>query len=891
MNIMNLYVYENRSMSNDLLKPIMLENLNVDNVQIHIPKEIGGTDMGTWAWWFVYQNAKREKYSIPMTLEGTTSDDGEEEYISTVGLNHGFTGKHGTVMYAIEAIQADGSGAVTHEWHTKTYKLEIVYTLQGNQTEYDESESDIISALISRVNELIQSGAEIAEIAETIEHAAETAQEVIDSIPADYSELSNRVGANTIALAEKADQATTYTKTQVDQMIADVEVETDTTLEVAGAPADAAETGRQIGLLKADLGAVQIADELTDYTISQGTINGTYGYNSDSNTRCRTGFFEFLGERIVITPKDGYKISGRTYSGKTASSEYYIEGSGWTTGALQYSDASKYYRMVIAKADDSAITPETLPEDVISITYYNNTDKTLTLDGKSADAGIVGRRMNAFESELGVFKIEEILTEYTIEQGTINATDGSEGSSLSTNRARTGFIFFDGDKLNVVPKEGYAVGGRIYSENSIDSFVSSDSFTTDQLEYTNANYYRFVIKKVDGSDIPIQSLPDDVITITYYSDTDRTLSVTGKIADAGIVGKRIRAIEDERQGIVGRNNPIETVQLLQQLNRKTRISGSTYGKAPLCFIHFSDIHGDATCLVNVIEFKSAYANYIKDILHTGDAVHYSSVDGMNFWDGVEGAENVLNVIGNHDTKLSPSGDWTGLSMAESYSAYFAPYISNWGCTYTADKTYYYKDYVTEGVRLIVLDIMHQTAEQLAWFVSTLESARTAGLDVVIGVHSRAHWLLDTHDGVWDDKINAPSYSEGYSDTSAYTGSNYPSNLADDYASAVDDFIEAGGYFIAWLHGHTHFRILADLQTHSNQLDIAVANAGGAGFAHTYVWERVVDTKSMDDFNVVGIDTTGKILRIAKIGVNTDRFMRVAHTMSYNYSTHTIIHAG
>ena len=101
MNVMNLYVYENRSMSNDISKPIMLENLNVDNVQIHIPKEIDGTDMGTWAWWFVYQNAKREKYSIPMTIEGVTNDE-EEEYISTVGLNHGFTGKHGTVMYAIE---------------------------------------------------------------------------------------------------------------------------------------------------------------------------------------------------------------------------------------------------------------------------------------------------------------------------------------------------------------------------------------------------------------------------------------------------------------------------------------------------------------------------------------------------------------------------------------------------------------------------------------------------------------------------------------------------------------------------------------------------------------------------------------------------------------------
>jgi hypothetical protein len=184
-------------MSNDLSRPLMLENLNVDTVKVHIPKEIDGTDMGTWAWWFVYLNAKKEKYSIPMTLELTTTDEGEEEYTSDVTMNHGITGKHGQVSYAIEAIQADGSGTITGEWHTKTCKEEIVYTLQGNQTQYDESESDIISALISRVNELIQSGAEIAEIAATIEAAAGTAQEVIDSIPADYSELSAQVDTNT----------------------------------------------------------------------------------------------------------------------------------------------------------------------------------------------------------------------------------------------------------------------------------------------------------------------------------------------------------------------------------------------------------------------------------------------------------------------------------------------------------------------------------------------------------------------------------------------------------------------------------------------------------------------------------------------------------------------
>ena len=342
MNIMNLYVYENRSMSNDLSKPLMLENLNVDTVQVHIPKEIDGTDMGTWAWWFVYQNAKREKYSIPMTLEGITNDEGEEEYISTVGLNHGFTGKHGTVMYAIEAIQADGSGAVTHEWHTKTYKLEIVYTLQGNQTEYDESESDIISALISRVNELITSGAEIAEIAETIENAAETAQEVIDSIPPDYSELSARVGANTIALAEKADQATTYTKAQVDQMIEDVEVETDTTLAVSGAPADAKAVGDELTGIKADLGDVTETVASNNLIDQSGIADGTtvvYANGELSGTA--------LAFKNLFSLAESYPIDISDYSTRyTLSFEAYTEGNAGTdsTGlyvAIAYDDGTK----------------------------------------------------------------------------------------------------------------------------------------------------------------------------------------------------------------------------------------------------------------------------------------------------------------------------------------------------------------------------------------------------------------------------------------------------------------------------------------------------------------------------------------------------------------------
>ena len=340
---------------------------------------------------------------------------------------------------------------------------------------------------------------------------------------------------------------------------------------------------------------------------------------------------------------------------------------------------------------------------------------------------------------------------------------------------------------------------------------------------------------------------------------------------------------DGNVGIVQRNGIAETTNKLQQLNRPTRTASRTLGTPPLCLLHFSDIHGDKKRLQNIIDFKGYYSDYIADVIHTGDMVKYYSTDGITFWDEVDGAEDILNVIGNHDTLVGST--WVGMTMGEAYTTYFAPYISNWGVTGTSGQTYYYKDYTDNKVRLIVLDIMHQSADQLTWFTNTLASAKTAGLHVIVAVHSRPHWQFTSHQTAWDDKPLVPSYTAGYSDTSASTD---PENLADDYADAVDDFMTGGGYFVCWIHGHTHHKMFAQLQTHLNQLDVSVENAGIPDFAWTYVKARIDGTKSEDCFNIIGIDTDSKILRIMAVGATYDRFMRHTDTIAYNYDTHTIL---
>jgi lysophospholipase L1-like esterase len=149
------------------------------------------------------------------------------------------------------------------------------------------------------------------------------------------------------ALALKADKSTTYTKTEVDQMIEDVEVETDTTLEIAGAPADAAETGRQIGLLKADLGVLESITVNEEFTWSS-VGSSTYP------TGFRTGYIDTTGAskssnvyiRSMLIPSE--KLKGYGAVKLTPPSGYFVWATiflndyvGESNFVAQYGDYSK----------------------------------------------------------------------------------------------------------------------------------------------------------------------------------------------------------------------------------------------------------------------------------------------------------------------------------------------------------------------------------------------------------------------------------------------------------------------------------------------------------------------------------------------------------------------
>ena len=303
----------------------------------------------------------------------------------------------------------------------------------------------------------------------------------------------------------------------------------------------------------------------------------------------------------------------------------------------------------------------------------------------------------------------------------------------------------------------------------------------------------------------------------------------------------------------------------QQFNPNDGWFGSYWGKV-VTLLHFSDIHGDTTELARIVDYLKTLPSSVVP-LFTGDMVRNTWVDGIDFWTNTQGTDKILVAIGNHDTYYSKTA-------AECYTRYLAPNIASWGVTYTENVCYYYKDWSAYNLRLIVLDCMHWDATQQSWLVATLASAKTAGYHIVCANHyatadapvNRGCSFDTPHSGVWD-KINSQA------------------------PAAVQDFIDGGGKFVAWICGHTHADMLRTPTNYPNQLYYAVANAStptNAGGTATCQLERINGKKSQDLFNLVTINPVQEIMSIVRVGADHDTLGRHIGSVVYDYANHQIL---
>jgi hypothetical protein len=301
---------------------------------------------------------------------------------------------------------------------------------------------------------------------------------------------------------------------------------------------------------------------------------------------------------------------------------------------------------------------------------------------------------------------------------------------------------------------------------------------------------------------------------------------------------------------------------------------------PLCLAHISDLHLDKIRLQRFTNFISNIKN-IDDAICTGDMVD-KYADGMAYWDSVNGSKRILTCIGNHDGLFDYSGtyDWytSQCTMAQAYEIFFEPYISNWGVTSQKGKTYYYKDYETEKIRIIVLDSMRSgedVTNQNDWLSSTLLDAKTKGYSVICAAHCVPETSKVNYINCTFNSINL-KYEDEY-DTCVTNAI---------YQQTVQNFIDDGGKFITWICGHTHVDFVYTTSEFPNQLWIVVA----CGYlSNNLDIDRTDGTKNQDAFNILTFDTNTELVKVIRVGADRDRSMRHLGTMSIDYNTHNVIY--
>lgn len=357
--------------------------------------------------------------------------------------------------------------------------------------------------------------------------------------------------------------------------------------------------------------------------------------------------------------------------------------------------------------------------------------------------------------------------------------------------------------------------------------------------------------------------------------------------------------------------------------RATGVKADEDDIKPLSLIHISDIHtksGNYQCFKNACEFYQYYDNIVVMLL-TGDLVWDDYRDSMEYYDEVleSTTKPVLNVVGNHDV-----GQWhLGLASVatdkQCYDKVISPYVSSWDVVQPADassgKSYYYKDFTDQKVRLVIInefetdyeidpidphklrfsrEFRAMRQEQVTWLISTLTDT-PPGFGVILAMHQPLGLLgYEENPFVSFDLIDNNRVFNAYSDDKEWLAkiidayarkTSLSLNVAQNGAvvTSLDcscDFSSIQSEFICVMCGHVHQDYVGHLK---NYPSIPILCVGADNLQYTSdSCPRMIGTQSEDLFNVVNIDRNRKTIKLIRIGSDVSITGQVRDTLLMNY---------
>ena len=383
--------------------------------------------------------------------------------------------------------------------------------------------------------------------------------------------------------------------------------------------------------------------------------------------------------------------------------------------------------------------------------------------------------------------------------------------------------------------------------------------------------------------------------------SDENGNVLVELKNGHIKTKYFDSSASGNSGIIARNSDVT-----DGVYASCRYHQPSASSKQFCILMGADFHSDATRLTSMVEYLNAVDAFDAGIC-LGDIGSWEK-DATFYTTAISNTQKpFLTVIGNHDAAEGNTLSKAYTNISDLVAKFITPniqYADLASGEYTSGKSYYYKDFATYGIRLIVLNnyeyptdndgtnfMYHHgwecwSQDQVDWFISTLNSTPTT-YGVIVAAHFVPTSMAMDKTGIWTSATM--QYNSWSPDTTLVTADRSMlaeivdawidgSTLSKTYSFDVSggtwsgitvsaDFTSRGaGEFIAWIGGHLHMSLLGTIYGYTDQ-HVYLADCSGVGSSLQGDTPRKVGTRSEDALCVLSVDRTNKTVKLLRVGAH------------------------